>query len=133
MYSDRFFKENDALKEFMTLCIECGMIPEVSSFRGSNELILSGLGISIGVKISNDPVCLKISFIKILSKTIYSMQHYFEATNLILSKLIDCAKKYNIVLGTWVYEDDLFMYINLGFKIIEKSDKYWLEYYQLLN
>ena len=134
MYSDRFFKENDALKEFMTLCIqECDMIPEISSLRYSSILTLSKNGISIGVEICSDPVCIKISHLRISSEKFSSILHCYKSIVHILSNLIECAKKYNIVLGVWASSDDLCIYKQLGFRIIEKYDRFWMEYSQLLN
>ena len=134
MYSDRFFRENDALKEFMTLCIECGMIPEISNnIRYNKILVLSGLGISVGVEISSDPVCIEIAFIKILSNHFYDMQHYYKVIKLVIGKLIDCSKRYNVTLGAWVSDDDICRYIDLGFRIIEKYDMFWVEYTPILS
>ena len=134
MYSDRFFKENDALKEFMTLCIDCGMIPEISSNPKYNRILeLSGLGISVGVEISNDPICIKVSFVKILYNSFCDTQYYHKSINLVISNLIECAKKYNITLGIWASSEDVPVYRDLGFKIIEKYDNFWMEYKQILN
>lgn len=133
VYSDKFFRENDALKEFMILCIGLGMIPELSNVGRKRGLILSGLGVSMKFEICSDPICIKIAFIKILLDNTYCMQHYYEAVNTVIGKLIDCARKYNVVLGAWVCDDDLPVYKLLGFKIIEKYDKFWVEYSHLLS
>ena len=65
MYSERFFKENDALKEFMLFCTgEFGMIPSVSNLGYPKVLTLLGNGIRIKLSISSDPVCIEILSIK---------------------------------------------------------------------
>ncbi len=125
MFSDRYFKENDALKEFMFFCInEYGMIPDING----RVLKLLGRDISIGITISADPLCLKILFINCIC-----IKNYYNTIMFIGGKLIEYANKYNVTLGIWI--DDIYtpLYKRLGFKVIEVADKVWMEYSQLLN
>ena len=134
MYSYIFFKENDVLTEFMNICInEYGMLPDILKEGYSSILTLTGNGASIGVKISNDPVCIEIVFTKIALDSFNSIQYSNNIMLNIVNKLIDCANRYNIVLGVWSKKIDLPYYKSLGFKVIEVSDKVWMEYSQLLN
>lgn len=135
MYSYIYFKENDALKEFMNLCIEKhGLTPDISKYRYKKILSLSKQGFSIGVRISNDPVCITISFIKHTHTQCYcNIRYCYNLIEHIIKDLISCANKYNIVLGVWVEDVDIPIYKKLGFRVIEVSEKVWMEYSQLLN
>ena len=137
MYSDRFFKENDAMKEFMNLCIqEYSMIPKLSSVGYKKILKLSGGGVSIGLSISNNPICIEIVFIEVNNVLIDDYENvlqYYNIIELLIKKLIECANMYNVVIGAWIEDIDECIYSKLGFKTIEKSSKIWVEYSQLLN
>ena len=134
MYSYTFFKENDVLTEFMNICInKYGMLPDILKEGYSSILTLTGNGASIGVKISNDPVCIEIVFTKIVLDSFNSIEYSNNIMLNIINELIDCANRYNIVLGVWSKKIDLPYYKSLGFKVIEGSDKVWMEYSQLLN
>ena len=125
MFSCRHFKENDALKEFMLFCIdECKMIPDINK----QVLNLFGEGISLGIKISTDPICLEVLFVNCNISTCYENVIFFG------EKLIEYANKYNVVIGIWV--EDIYVPIcqQLGFKVVEiLEDDVWLEYSQLLH
>ena len=134
MYSDRFFKENDALKEFMNLCMqEYNMLPKLSSVGYKKTLRLSGSGISMGLTVSNNPICIEVIYIKIKENSCKNVLHCYNIIELLIKKLIECAKMYNVVIGAWVEDIDECIYNELGFKTIEKSNKIWVEYSQLLN
>ena len=132
MYSYKHFRENDALNEFMKICVkECGMIPNTTGVRHYGTLSLSGRGISIGVCISNDPICIEILFVNINENI--RVECIYNNITFIINKMIDCAKKYNVVLGAWIDDMDIETYRNLGFRIVEVSERIWVEYSQLLN
>ena len=119
-----FFKENDTLREFMNFCVsEYDMIPDVS-IGSKSALTLSKRGTSIGLRIISCPLCIKIVF---LDSLIDSTKEF------LLSKLVEYANKYNVVLGKWIDEDEFPNYQELGFQIVQKSSLLWIEYSQLLH
>ena len=134
MYSYVFFKENDALTEFMNLCIKkYNLIPSIL-YGYEKGITFSNKIFSMGVTISNDPVCIKITSIKYKNTECYNtMIGYYHLINDIVMDLIECAKMYNITLGVWVEDIDVCIYKELGFKVVELAEKVWMEYTQLLN
>ena len=134
MYSCAFFKENDALTEFMNLCIEkYGLIPSILCGQ-EKGITFSSRVLSIGVAISSDPICIKITSIKYKNTECHkTMTGYYPLIKDIMMDLVECAKMYNITLGIWVEDVDVCVYKELGFKVVELDEKVWMEYTQLLN